>query len=867
MLRRLSAVLFCAGVLGLESKAASLVFYPAQAGVSTALSGVAYNPDMDRFVAVGTNLVTLMSPESSSLRPSSIWSENLVSTNGPLFRGLSPSALSRVGLRSVVYGNGVFVAGGRNGIFVSSNGVDWANQTVFPKLDVTSVALTRSPGTNVTWVATSRSFPIYYNSHPSSSTNFASAWDSAQVKNGLFERWRAVCALDGSNMAVCGVGGTIRTSSNSGRTWKTIKGRLFGSGPNLNAIAWGDDKLVAVGDREQILLSTNRGANWSIVEKAKGKGTPKLNAVAYSKGGFFAVGDRGLIRFSPDGRNWSTPPVFPAVTDNLTGVALNTDGSVAVIVTGNQTILMGSERPTAVVSLVGTNKPCNGDTNTIQAVLTGNGPWSGNWSDGVPFTSSTDILTRLVTFTNTMAIGSTTVTYTVTNLVDSKELSGTNLTGSAVITVNSTVRANAGTNKNICAEEMAALGGSPTASGGTGPYTYSWSPANYLDNSTNANPVATPPPGSSTIYTVTVTDSLGCSASSNVTVVVSPTLTANAGNNTNICPGKMATLGGSPTASGGAGGYTYSWSPANYLDDATSANPVAAPPANSTITYTVTVTDASNCMASSTVTVRVFLELTATAGMPANVCAGSKVMLGGSPTASGGTGFYTYSWSPTNYLDNPTSANPVLSNAPPGFTTNYTVTVIDASNCTATASITVRVSTLGANAGISRINCSDTNLLILGGLGGTTTASGGTSPYTYSWSPTAFFVDVNDARNANPRVNLPPGTSMTYSLTVTDSNNCVVTSSVTVGVAAPLMADAGPANRVVCLGPVGLGGSPTASGGVPTYTYSWSPTNYLDNPTIANPTFNPPSQGDYTFTVTVTDTNGCMATATTELSV
>jgi hypothetical protein len=78
---------------------------------------------------------------------------------------------------------------------------------------------------------------------------------------------------------------------------------------------------------------------------------------------------------------------------------------------------------------------------------------------------------------------------------------------------------NAGVNTSICLGDNALLGGSPTASGTLGPYTYVWTPSATLDNNTLANPNATPI--ITTIYSVTVTDiSTGCAANANVTITV-----------------------------------------------------------------------------------------------------------------------------------------------------------------------------------------------------------------------------------------------------------------------------------------------------------------------------------------------------------
>nr|QNO55551.1 hypothetical protein JEPGKGNF_00013 [Methanosarcinales archaeon ANME-1 ERB7] len=79
----------------------------------------------------------------------------------------------------------------------------------------------------------------------------------------------------------------------------------------------------------------------------------------------------------------------------------------------------------------------------------------------------------------------------------------------------------------------------------------------------------------------------------------------------------------------------------------------------------------------------------ADAGSDKSISAGGSVVIGGSPTASGGKSPYTYSWTPTTGLDDHTIANPIAS---PTSTTTYTVTVTDANLCTGTDSMTVYIS-------------------------------------------------------------------------------------------------------------------------------------------------------------------------------
>ncbi len=81
--------------------------------------------------------------------------------------------------------------------------------------------------------------------------------------------------------------------------------------------------------------------------------------------------------------------------------------------------------------------------------------------------------------------------------------------------VSAPLAANAGSDQT---GTPATLGASPVASGGTAPYTYSWSPSTGLSSSTVANPTANP--AATTIYTLTVTDFLGATATDSVLVTV-----------------------------------------------------------------------------------------------------------------------------------------------------------------------------------------------------------------------------------------------------------------------------------------------------------------------------------------------------------
>ena len=90
---------------------------------------------------------------------------------------------------------------------------------------------------------------------------------------------------------------------------------------------------------------------------------------------------------------------------------------------------------------------------------------------------------------------------------------------SVTVVQNPTLIVDAGSTQTIQSGDSAVLGGSPTANSGTPPYTYVWNPSSSLNNATIANPTATPT--SNTTYSLTVTDSKGCSATDNVQVNVS----------------------------------------------------------------------------------------------------------------------------------------------------------------------------------------------------------------------------------------------------------------------------------------------------------------------------------------------------------
>ncbi|HLP12766.1 MAG TPA: gliding motility-associated C-terminal domain-containing protein [Flavobacteriales bacterium] len=403
----------------------------------------------------------------------------------------------------------------------------------------------------------------------------------------------------------------------------------------------------------------------------------------------------------------------------------------------------------------------------------------------------------------------TTYTLTVTNAA------GCTKTDAVVVTVNPAATANAGADVAICTGSSTVIG-SAAVSGST----YLWTPALGLSSATAAQPTANPL--ITTTYTLTVTNASGCTASDAVTVTVSPLPTVNAGVDISVCAGGSGMIG-----SAAVSGSTYLWTPAIGLSSTTVAQPTANPTV--TTTYTLTVTNAAGCSASDVVVVTVNPAATANAGADVAICAGSSTVIG-SAAVSGNT----YLWSPALGLSSATAAQPT---ANPLVTTTYTLTVTNASGCTASDAITVTVNPLViANAGADVAICAGSSSVIgLPGLIGN----------TYLWSPATGLSSTSAAQpTASPTV------TTTYTLTVTNAAGCSASDVVVVTVNPAAAANAG-ADVAICAGSSTVIGSAAVSGN----TYLWTPALGLSSATAAQPTANPLLTT--TYTLTVTNASGC----------
>ncbi len=352
-----------------------------------------------------------------------------------------------------------------------------------------------------------------------------------------------------------------------------------------------------------------------------------------------------------------------------------------------------------------------------------------------------------------------------------------------------------------------------TANGGLPPYTYLWDDVNTQTTATATGLIAGP-------YNVLVTDSNGCSATVPVTVSEPAQLTAVATTIANSsCFGTDDGIA-DVTAGGGTPNYTYLWDDANAQ---TTASATGLAPG----TYNVTVTDDNSCTATSSAVITEPDSIGITAVVDNNVsCYGGS---DGQATVSvsGGTPPYIYQWD--NLQIDSTAI--VL----PAGTIGVTVT--DAAGCTQTASVTITQPD-----SVSGFTTQANQVLCNGGSSGTAVviASGGTPGYTYQWN--------DNANTQNDTVtNLAAGT---YTVTITDNNQCTGTATIVITEPAVLAATVDVDNNVACNGGNTGQLTVTPSGGTGPYTYLWTDPQAQTGQTAAGLTAG-------LYGVTVTDDNGC----------
>ena len=390
------------------------------------------------------------------------------------------------------------------------------------------------------------------------------------------------------------------------------------------------------------------------------------------------------------------------------------------------------------------------------------------------------------------------------------------------------------------------------------------------------------------VFTATdTTDSVIVTQTATVTFTW-PALVASAGTAKSAAPGYPATIGGSPTASGGNGVYTYLWSPTTGLNDATVANPIASP--SETTLYTVTLTDSfGSTPVTSSVTVSfvtpnpnlisVDIVTGPGTGNGTGPCVGDTTLTG---TLTGGQknsvgNIYTGQLGPWNALNIGTYSN---NSATTAFLK------------TGSGALTTVKLALGLDTGLDstaaggwRCNPNEATANTIYQLRDESAYlyNGVITGDHYAWALTGLtpntaynltlFGDQGNATGASNVANTVAGArdsegDWNWTAITSDATGKIVGTftapNPTLGIYGAqiegpmplsLTANAGPAKNVSSGSPATLGGSPAATGGSGTYSYSWSPTTGLNDPTLANPIASPIATTTYTLTVTDTTTS------------
>lgn len=333
-------------------------------------------------------------------------------------------------------------------------------------------------------------------------------------------------------------------------------------------------------------------------------------------------------------------------------------------------------------------------------------------------------------------------------------------------------------------------------------------------------------PACDTLQTATPLYTVGYSPTANCNpVICTPfTFTQSSTGNTS-CAAPIGSL--TVAASGGNGTYTYAI-PGSSNSTGTFNNLSGGD-------YTVTATDGNNCTGTVTVSVSSTVPVVSvtTTSTPQTSCTTPDGTI--SVTASGGSGTYTFT--DGNSSNSTGSFGPLLNGS-------YTITATDGNSCSGSATVSI-----ADNVPVISTTVTTTAQTACVGSNGTFTASasGGGSPYTYTYSggnnTTGAFTGVADG---------------SYTISVTDANGCSGTATASVASNVPTVTVTATSTNASSAGATDGTATATPGGGNGAYTYAWTGT--------AQTTATVTGLAVGSYTVTVTDANGCSASSTVSVS-
>ena len=355
--------------------------------------------------------------------------------------------------------------------------------------------------------------------------------------------------------------------------------------------------------------------------------------------------------------------------------------------------------------------------------------------------------------------------------------------------------------------------GSPYQLDAFGGSTYTWSPANLLDNSNIANPTATI--YTNTVFTVIVSDSCGSDTLQVPLNVVSLNLTLSP--DTSICIGESAALNA-------IGNGTIQWTPSTFLNIATGPNVISTP--DTSTNYIAVLTSPEGCTIQDTVSVNVYFTPPSS-----NLQDTLIICLGNSATLSV-SGANTYLWSPNVSIS--TTVGPIVTLSP----TQNMYYYCTFTNACGSIVDSVYINLLVANitAGNDTVICPNqiANLWANGAL-------------YYQWSPSQFV--VNQTGN---QVWVSPTNSTLFQVIGTDVNGCKDTAFVEVVLHPQPFIQMNPVVLAFYGDLIQLNAVTNQPG-----VFTWSPPEFLSCINCSNPIANPDQ--DITYFVNFVDENGCIA--------
>ncbi len=372
--------------------------------------------------------------------------------------------------------------------------------------------------------------------------------------------------------------------------------------------------------------------------------------------------------------------------------------------------------------------------------------------------------------------------------------------------------------------------------GGTPSYSFAWTGPNSFTASTED--ISSLAAGT---YNVVITDANGttggCRATNSVTITQPTAAVSSTYSQVNVVCNGGNTGSINLTPSGGTPSYTFAWTgPGSFTASTEDISGLAAG------TYNVVITDANGttggCRATNSVTITQPSAAVSSTFTQVNV-----VCNGGSTgsinlTPAGGTPAYTFAWTGPGSF---TATTEDISSLVAG---TYDVVITDANGTTGGCRATNSVTITQPSAPVSS-TFTQANVLCNGGNTGSVnlTPAGGTTPYTFAWTgPGSFTATTEDISS------LVAGT---YNVVITDANGttggCRSTNSVTITEPTKLVIS-NSVTDVKCFAQSNGGVNATISGGVTPYSFSW--TNASTTEDITNVV-----AGSYT--LTVTDNNGC----------